>query len=208
MAQHAMHGAADCDNAARARRSFARMQLPADDRPDAVGANEHIAFGGAAVSEVQCDAAARNGEARRFRVGGDRFQPNGVEKSTVQGGAQRDYKWTAENAARNLGAFQDSTIHAPQLGASRLEAACHDDVTDSQLAERSNRVRRQPDAEPELARRGGTLEDADIPTGPAQCDRRRETADARSDDEGASSHANSQPDLAVYFLLGSSAGFT
>jgi hypothetical protein len=167
-----VHGAAHCDEAAAARGLFVWMQRASNDRADAVCADQQIALGRGAIRQPQRDAIARRGEANHRSAKVERRRVDGVEQGSMQRRPQRHQHRPAEGARRHLHALQHRAVHAPELPAPRLETATQHRVGDAQLAQGGDGIRRQRHAEAELTRRGGLLEDANVPAGAAQGDRR------------------------------------
>ena len=89
---------------------------------------------------------------------------------------------TAECSRRQLSSFQYETVHAPQLASPWLKAASDHGLTYAKLAQRGDGIRCDADPEAELTRRRCLLENADIPTGPAQSHAGRKAADPGAND--------------------------
>lgn len=75
------------------------------------------------------------------------------------------------------------SVHTPDLRGGRRHPLRNDPVGDAQLAQRSDCVRCEPEAEADLPRYGGALEDADVPPRAPQRQAGCQPADVGADDE-------------------------
>ena len=91
---------------------------------------------------------------------------------------------SASRAGKSMMALENGAVHASHFRARALrQTRCSMTTSAMPAAERHDRIRREGEAEPQLTRRCRALEDADVPSGLAEGDAGRETADAGADDE-------------------------
>ncbi len=160
------------------------MQRAADDRADAVGADQQVAFATPPSAICSVTRAPVTVNPVTSLLERDRVHANRFEQGAVQRRPQRHDHRAAECLGWQLGALQDGAVHPAQLAASRLEAASQHRVRNAERSQGRDRVRRKAESEAELARRRRPFEDADRPSCLPQRDTGRQAADAGADDQG------------------------
>lgn len=157
------------------------MQASANDRVNAIGADEHRAAVRASVLEMERDASAVFGERHRLAAKPQGVAIDGAHERAVQLGTEGDDCRNTE--ALRVEPPEDPAAGVPKLESGKPGTGTNDRLGDAELLKRPQRVGRQSQAEAELARAVCLFVNADDPPRAAEHQPRREAADAGADDE-------------------------
>ncbi len=181
-------------DAAGELRGIAAEQLFADDRMDTVSADQRIAGDALAVRKTQRDASSVIVEAGAARIEPDRIgldRAHRIDQHLVQVGAM-DHEIGRAVARDRLGAEIEqlpglARVPEPDLLAGRLAPDLAQRALQPEREQHARAVRRNLHARAKLGEPRRLLVDLDVVAVAQQCERGREPADTRADDQDAHS---------------------
>jgi hypothetical protein len=136
-----------------ARRRFAWMQLPANERTDTIGPDEKIAGDGFPACQCQLNAGWHRRETRGFRRQFDGIEPDRLQQRAVQHWTQDAHRIFVEECSSRsrVEAAKHGAVRPPHVAARGHEATLPCRFCETQRAKRVHGIRSEQKRETELS---------------------------------------------------------